>query len=1401
MSSVRNKIEILLFLKSFLEGKCLSLLSNYKDIKDLQDFFEKSENNNFTEFCYNNLITTYDILYQEEESINIITKEKNYQLSFYFYLILLIEYDKSKNIVHYEYTFDLINQNNDENKKEQNKFKKLIFSKIILELINNFRGINQTENDDIINNLNNIEKDITNNLPLLSKEIGLDKKIENIKEKSIELIYIEIIEILIINNKIEDFQYTYDIINQLDLEHIEITNKMLNKISEILNSNYINKYKITKIEELFNIRNINFYYILLKYILKKPIFIYQIPLLLNTRIIIITAIKQQSIKLFSSELNDNDIKERMEYILEQIMDSDYYYNKYNECWNTIEEKLNHLLNYYQNYNFESKKKEINSIKEIIQNKSGNIEEFLNNKEMQIDEANKKNDRFELIHLIYELKYKNEKKESNFQECLKTWENLESYIKDKKIKRLRVDLKNILYNYFKEEKNKDKLLKIFDQDQYDYFLTHCFNNINDSKENLDNSINEKEKPILSEIEKKNEEDSKISEDELKLIEYIYNNPNNKIRKKFSEEEKKKNWKEIKMLIQNKTINKINKDYKENLFNFIKENNKETLLNIFTEENFHFLKEKANQHYKKDKLNEILKYYKYYFPESKEKDINLIEEMIKKEEFGENCELYLKYYDEALKNNIKAPIINLFLEKSNEELSIKSKEKKINDALKIWGNLEKMINDKKFKKLRKSQKKILINYFENKDNTERLLKIFSKDIYDNFIKEIKSLDSTDLIPENKEVKKDKNNKNNSNKLEINPDNSSNADISLINKSTKIKTKQTEQSKKISYTNKDAHKEKNISENEIIIKKMLKKMQILLLYMNKEDKEGKNIEYDEIKYGKKLIKISKDKFQEIKNNFEKDNIQEDLVSHFNKFCKFLEEIENRITNEFKRKYNLKIRLEFEGDDSYNISCIYSFYPEDQEIVSFKEDDIFVNKANSYAQGFEYLISEINEEKYANIKLPINEESTRNDSSIKDRTGFDQNNLKDITGIDKSNLNITDEFQFQDYENKTNKIIEIPKIIGSHKDKDAKSFYTAEFIKELSNGYYISGGTDNKLIVYNNEFEIVLEIDEIKEWTFSIFERTDFEGKNENKVQLITCSNKEVYLIDIDFTELSDSKGSKNSKESFKTQKYELPNMTCVACVEMKNSNYALIGLNNAVYFIDLFNKGHKQIKHITIIDKTYRGLIKIKDNIIALTSNKVAVGGEDRLIFFNSEKTRGNKISSEINDFSFTLTTNGLALMQRTTKDNKKPYQILLCACKKYLKDQQNGILLANPQLEDNKTVEKPFFSTEEFEVYCFCPIKDTDLFFVGGFDNEINEGKIKLYKVLYDEKEDKAWKTKIEFKQDIIFDKGENDKNFEGFEGPISCIIQSSSGEILATCYDGNVYKFSYPNLDFYKLEKK
>ena len=65
------------------------------------------------------------------------------------------------------------------------------------------------------------------------------------------------------------------------------------------------------------------------------------------------------------------------------------------------------------------------------------------------------------------------------------------------------------------------------------------------------------------------------------------------------------------------------------------------------------------------------------------------------------------------------------------------------------------------------------------------------------------------------------------------------------------------------------------------------------------------------------------------------------------------------------------------------------------------------------------------------------------------------------------------------------------------------------------------------------------------------------------------------------------------------------------------------------------------------------------------------------------------------------------------------------------------------------------------------------------------------------DDKIEKIEIKYVIDIIVNKKVGKKEsryFEGFKGPISCIIQSSTGKILITCYDGNVYLFSEPRFD-------
>ena len=174
-------------------------------------------------------------------------------------------------------------------------------------------------------------------------------------------------------------------------------------------------------------------------------------------------------------------------------------------------------------------------------------------------------------------------------------------------------------------------------------------------------------------------------------------------------------------------------------------------------------------------------------------------------------------------------------------------------------------------------------------------------------------------------------------------------------------------------------------------------------------------------------------------------------------------------------------------------------------------------------------------------------------------------------------------------------------------------------------------------------------------------------------------------------------------------------------------------------------------------------------------------------------------------------------------KAKNKILLCACKKYFDDQKNGIYLANLQLKNKKGINNPFYDTGNFEVFCFCPILninpdnniletenekkiiDTEYFFVGGFNVDKREGEIKLFKVIFDEKHND---NKIEFVQDIEF---ERNKDFVGFEGAISCIIQTkkeNNGCILVTCYSGKIYLLTQPNLDYYlktknknNLEKK
>ena len=352
--------------------------------------------------------------------------------------------------------------------------------------------------------------------------------------------------------------------------------------------------------------------------------------------------------------------------------------------------------------------------------------------------------------------------------------------------------------------------------------------------------------------------------------------------------------------------------------------------------------------------------------------------------------------------------------------------------------------------------------------------------------------------------------------------------------------------------------------------------------------------------------------------------------------------------------------------------------------------------------------------------------------------------------------------------KVLDFINVIGNHNKE-------AEYVKEFSNGFIISGGLDNNLIIYDKTFSKTFEIKDFKDWPYNICEIINKE-KDDKNLEIIVCCKNEIYIILLDTEELR-----------FNIYNKKLKNISTNICLEIAKNSYIISG-ESGVYHLTNLIYNSEQVITDKWFDKPYKGGIHINNNTIVLTSNSIFPDTGDKLLFYNYNT---DKISKVVKGYSFINAENGLSLMNLKEKNN-----ILLCACKKYISGQKNGILLVIPQLEDWQDLVWTFYDTDDFEVYCFCQLYLNDnktysnYFLVGGFDNEIGEGVIKLYKLISTEK---VCDTKIEYILDIVFDIKEN---FEGFERPISSIIQSKkNGNIIVSCWDGNIYLLTPPNLDY------
>ena len=298
------------------------LLLDYSDIEKIQKINDKKEMELLCKFLYFNRKKVHEILLDSDKTIHF-EYEENKNLSFYFYLVLLIK--DMPYILNYTFDLEYIKEIND--KQDQNKeiYKKLIISKIIIELVNEYKAIYDYFGDENEEKLNII---INMNLSIIKDNINAFKEMEinwtevEFCSGSIDLIYIEIIISLIKQKKLEDYEYSYELIKQLNIDSIDINSAMYDKLYNLLNKDedYINDYIISNKEELVNENKINFYYILLKYILKHPIYIFQIPFLMKTKRYIIDSFKSNNNIIYTKKLKNN-LVDRLKYILKIFTNS------------------------------------------------------------------------------------------------------------------------------------------------------------------------------------------------------------------------------------------------------------------------------------------------------------------------------------------------------------------------------------------------------------------------------------------------------------------------------------------------------------------------------------------------------------------------------------------------------------------------------------------------------------------------------------------------------------------------------------------------------------------------------------------------------------------------------------------------------------------------------------------------------------------------------------------------------------------------------------------------------------------------------------------------------------------------------------------------------------------------
>ena len=325
------------------------LLSNYTEIKSILNLDNYSKILNFSKSKVHEILYIKDVFIEIKETMGNDLKTN-------FYLVLLIR--DEIDLINYKFSSNYIKDFNKYKKDENNKFFNIIKSKLIIDLLNNYKNCELDDEDKgggFVSDLENEKIDCIKKYIKIIKEINQDLEEDDIYEMNIDQLYTHIIKFLIKRNKLRDYDFCYNIVKHLDLENIEIefleSENLFNQILETLDmkNDFIKKYIITNFEDIQDDNKINTYFILLNYIFKSPIYIYQIPLLFEAHKKIIEFIKTKDFSslTFSSKI----MIERFEFIMKKLSDLGYYYSLY------LQKKEN-LINNDRNKNDDNTKYKI-----------------------------------------------------------------------------------------------------------------------------------------------------------------------------------------------------------------------------------------------------------------------------------------------------------------------------------------------------------------------------------------------------------------------------------------------------------------------------------------------------------------------------------------------------------------------------------------------------------------------------------------------------------------------------------------------------------------------------------------------------------------------------------------------------------------------------------------------------------------------------------------------------------------------------------------------------------------------------------------------------------------------------------------------------------------------------------